>query len=182
MKQPLDHLRSKKKPARKTIWVAGDSELAEELSELQERLSREENMTRSIPEGSSRREDALERLEELRAEVEAKRAQVRETSIKFVLQAIPRKKYEEILEAHPPTAKQVEDYKSGGNKDSIEFNPDTFPMALIAACTVEPDVEHEELEAWLRDGDEWNNAEVLTLFMTAMEVNQSRRIVNLGKD
>lgn len=181
-KQPMDHLRGKKKPVRKTVWVAGDSELADELSELEERLSRAEASFNLQRDESPRREALQREVDELTIKRNAVKEQVRETAIKFVFQAIPRKKYEALIEEHPPTDKQVADWKASGEKGSIDFNPDTFPVPLIVACCIEPDVDKEELADWLQNGEEWNQAELVTLFMAATEVNQTRRIVNLGKD
>lgn len=182
MKQPMDHLRSKKKPIRKTVWVAGDSEIADELSELEASLSRLEGSLAAMPANSNRREAADLEAARIRDEVHALRGRNKESSIKFVFQAISRRRYDELIDEFPPTEEQIAKHKADGSTDALEFNPDTFPYALIAECTVEPEVDREELAEWLREGDEWNNAEVLTLFMAAMEVNQTRRLITMGKD
>lgn len=185
MNQPMDHLRSKKKPIKKTIWVAGDSELADEFSELEASLSRAEGALASLPATSPRREAAASDVLELTAKVAELKAQLRETSIKFTFQSLGRKRYEKILADHPPTDEQVKAHKDSGEAGAIEFNPDTFPYALISHSCIEPlvnDENREEFESWIRDSDDWNGAEVITLFQTAMAVNTSRRLVNMGKD
>lgn len=178
MKQPLDHLRSKKKPVRKTVWIAGDSELADELSELEASLSRAR--TQAEIARPDRREAALQTVLDMEAEYEAKKAAVRESSIKFVMQGIRTKDYDDLIAAHPPTEEQLEKLKAQGETD-VPFDVETFPYALIAATCVEPDVPKEDLIAWLHE-DSWNRFEILTLFNAANEVNQTRRIINLGKD
>ena len=184
-KQPMDHLRGKKKPIRKTIWVAGDSELADEFSELEASLSRAESALASLPAASTRREAAASDVLELTAKVTELKAQLRESRIKFTFQSLGRKKYERLLADHPPTDDQVKAHKESGEAGAIEFNPDTFPYALISHCVIEPvvdDENREEFEAWIRDDESWNGVEVITLFQTAMAVNTSRRLVNMGKD
>lgn len=179
MKQPMDHLKSKKKPARKTVWIAGDSELAEELSDLEASLSREQKSAEMLSDGP-RREAAIQAAVELKAQVEAKRAEVRETSIKFVFRALGAKRYDDLLAAHPPTDEQIEQLKAQG-EDNAPFNTETFPKALVAASCVEPEMTPEEMIEWL-SGDDWNNNEILSLFMAASQVNSMRSVVNLGKD
>lgn len=178
MKEPLDHLRSKKKPVRKAVWIAGDSELAEELSELEAVLSR----ARIVSEGArpDRREAALRDLAAAEEAFAAKKEEVRATSIKFVFQSMGTKSYEELIQAHPPTETQIKKLKSEG-EDQVPFNPETLPIALIVASCVEPEMDKAEMHEWL-SGDEWNSFEIMTLFMAATEVNNSRRIINMGKD
>jgi hypothetical protein len=178
MKQPMDHLRGKKKPVSKTVWIAGDSLLAEELSELEADLSREKSSLTTMRNENPRREAALQTVADLEQKVSEKRAEMREASIKFVFRALSQRRYEELLQEHPPTEEQQAEFKASG--DSLPFNPETFPRALIVECCVEPDTDKAELEEWLR-GDDWNQAEIMSLFMAATEVNSTRHIVNMGK-
>lgn len=177
----MDHLRSKKKPVRKIVWVAGDSELADEVANLESGLSREEGSLSVMPEGP-RREAALQEHNAKKELHAAKHAELEECSIKFVFQSIGRKNYEALLEQHQPTEKQVADQKAADPKTPLEFNPETFPVALVVASIVEPDADKEELGEWLLNGEEWNSAEFMTLFMAALEVNSTRKIFNSGKD
>lgn len=51
----------------------------------------------------------------------------------FTFQAIGRRAWRELLAQHPPTAAQLE-LDAG-----LEYDPDTFPAAAIAAACVEPE-------------------------------------------
>lgn len=179
MKQPLDHLRSKKKPVRKAVWIAGDSELAEELSELEASLTRAKASSEAMREDNPRREAALQMTIDLEAEVAAKREEVRGTAIKFVLQGMGSKEFDAMAAEYPPTDAQLQAAKDTG-EDKPPFDTDTYPIALIVASTVEPEMEPAELHEWLSDPT-WNSFELLSLFMAANEVNNSRKILNLGK-
>ena len=181
IKQPQDFMRSKKKPVRKAIWIAGDSELAEKLSELEADLSREEGSLEYISD-LSKRESATQRAADLRKRVDDLKPQVENGSIKFVFQGIGSRAYDDLLMAHAPTEDQIRKHKLEGD-GNLPFNTETFPIALIAECCVEPTVEEmprEELVEWLSGGD-WNQAEILTLFVAATECNSTRRVLNLGK-
>lgn len=179
IKQPQDHLKSRKKPARKSVWIAGDSELADELSDLEANLSREQQMLEVLQPGP-RREVAVQTVAKLTEDVAAAKTLVRDSSIKFVFRALGAKKYDDLLSAHPPTEEQIATMKAQG-EDNVPFNTDTFPIALIVASCIEPEMPPEEMSDWL-SGDDWNQNEILTLFMTASQVNSMRSVVNLGKD
>ncbi len=177
MKQPLDHLRSKKKPVRKAVWIAGDSELVDELSELEASLLRKRTQAEGLVD-PARREAALQALHELEEEVALKKEEVRPTQIKFLFEGMSPKAYDDLLAAHPPTEHQQGKAKDMGME--APFNEETFPYALIVASCIEPEAEPEDMLAWLQSGD-FNQSEIMALMMTATECNQSRRIVSLGK-
>jgi hypothetical protein len=177
MKQPLDHQRSRKKPVRKPVWIAGDTEVADELSELEASLSRVKFQSETIQD-ETRREAALQQLIELEEKIALKKEEVRSTSIKFLFQGLSPKAYDHLLGEHPPTDEQQRKAKDAGQ--DAPFNEETLPYALITACCIEPDMEPSDLLEWLTDGS-FNQAEIMSLFLTATEVNQTRKIINLGK-
>jgi len=100
----------------------------------------------------------------------------------MTFRGIGRARYDALQERHPPTAEQqLKTKQQLGTDDKLAWNPDTFPPALIAACLVEPKLTEEEVQRlWI--SDEWNQAELATLITTALEVNSTRRTVELGKD
>lgn len=92
--------------------------------------------------------------------------QLRETTIHIEVgggpvelrfQALPRKQYRQLLEEH-----------SGG--ENQDWNPDTLPPALIAACSVDPkftEVQAEQL--W----EEWEWAEARKVFLACFNLNEN---------
>ena len=172
---PMDHLRSTKKARTKTVWIAGDTEAVDDLESARETL-RKAKLRHDV-------NPTPETLAELSpaTEDEASAARyVKETSIKFVFRSIGRRKFEQLFMDHPPTDAQREAAKAKG--DELNFNEDTFPAALVHACLVEPHLEPEEVKEIIEGGTdgEWNSAEVGILFTSAMEVNQTRKLVDLG--
>lgn len=84
----------------------------------------------------------VERLEGLRGQVEA-------STVEFWLRALPRKRWSELADAHPPR-------KDGGKvhpeDEALGVNRETFLPALVRASTVEPKLRDETWQALL-DGE-----------------------------
>lgn len=82
-----------------------------------------------------------------------------EVVLKF--QAISAKELDALRSRHKPTMDQ--------KMEGMQFNPETFPPALISACLVQPVMTYEEAkEIW--DSDDWSQGELATLFGTAMDL------------
>ena len=79
--------------------------------------------------------ELLERMEALRAEVEA-------STVEFLLRALPRKQWHELVEAHPPRKDDEGDVR-------MDVNRATFLPALVQASTVEPKLRDETWAALL---------------------------------
>jgi hypothetical protein len=83
-----------------------------------------------------------------------------EVTMKF--QAIGMRAYDNLVAKHPPKA---EDRAEGSS-----FNIDTFAPALIAACSVEPEITHAEAKK-IWESEEWSRGDVMVLFRNAVELN-----------
>jgi len=182
-KQPQDHLRSLKKPMFQYVEFVGDPA-------AMDRLEQARNELRGGQIGTQARASLVspEELDRLRAAVDEAENAVFDCTIKFKLQAISRKRYEALILEHPPTAEQKLQAQGKSDDEQPAFNADTFPMALISQSVVEItaggqvlDLTPDEISGWLNE-DEWNNNEIFTLWMTALSVNNSRRIGDLPKD
>ncbi|RAO26470.1 hypothetical protein PSN13_06498 [Micromonospora saelicesensis] len=84
----------------------------------------------------------LERMEALRGEVEA-------STVEFRLRALPRKRWNELADAHPPRKDGV---KVHADDLDLGVNRETFLPALVRASTIEPKLKDETWAALL-DGD-----------------------------
>lgn len=99
----------------------------------------------------------------LAAELDALRDEVESAKVEFRFRAIGKRAWFDLLAAHPPTAKDLEQY--GRN---LDHNPRTFPAAAVAATLVDPAMTVEqvtELESVL------NASQFDTLFNKAVDVN-----------
>lgn len=171
---PMDHLKSRKKPVTVRVPIVLDSEIADEYDAAKSeydaaKLSFE---ARATDESRERFITAEEALDEVKPRAD-------ENTAVFVFRSLGRKPFEDLVELHPPTKDQREKAKKQRDGE-INWNPDTFPQALVAAASQEPEMsEADAKEIW--DSEAWNSAELLALFYGALDANQSRRISDLGK-
>jgi len=177
-KQTFDHLRSKKLPQEKTVTLVSDDDLADAYQEAQAKVQecRTKVAMRVTGEQAS---VAAEELRVAEAELAEIRTKVEKASVTLRMRAIGRKAYQTLLEQHPPTPEQIKMIvDEGGEPGDLMFNPDTFPVALMAATCIDPPMTLDEAREFM---DEiCNNAENVTVFMAAMEVNTKRRVIDLG--
>lgn len=180
----LADLRKKKKPNRTETWIAGDSIAADRLREAKEALERAErryNINKS--------EAVTQEYEAAKLKYDEVRAEIEPTLIHFVFEALPINEYDALVGMHlwtEPDKKKWRADNANITDDQMEnmpaWNPETFPRALVVASCIEPKVESKQvLEDWLSDTEAWNAAEIGELFAKAMEANNSRRVVELGK-
>lgn len=99
--------------------------------------------------GESKRQQIYGRLQELTAQIE-------ESVVTFELQALSSTAYRKLQEAHPPVV------------EGLPFNPDTFPQALISACSLDPKMTVKEVEQLF---DRIHEGEFKKLWDTAIAVN-----------
>ncbi|UNO42162.1 hypothetical protein [Streptomyces sp. MST-110588] len=100
-----------------------------------------------------------------------------DATIVLTFRALPRPAWEQLLRDHPPTEAQAD--------QGMEYNVETYPAALIAACHIErdesggevPGMSEQEAQELL---DAWPDSEAKALFTCALLVNQTLR-ADLGK-
>lgn len=181
--QTYDHLRSKKKPHTATVVLALDADAAQEFEEAQKAARDAQVRAQAYPQNTQVQEDAAAaqaRLDEMSENLD-------DIVVSFTFRSIGRKKFEKMVLDHPPTSEQVAranqyatEKEKEGDEPLLSHNPETFPVALIAACLVSPKMTEEEVqEMW--DSDDWTGTELGTLFLAAQSVNIRRATLNLPK-
>lgn len=174
----FDHLVSRKRPVTKTVSIVLDPELAEEHAEAQQARGFASTRAGARPSDTDAQLElfqAEQRLEDIEA-----RLRDEDAIADFTFRSVGRAAYDGLVNAHQPTASQRAQAKSLGMGE-IAWNPDTFPPALVALCLAEPKLTEEEVCS-LWESDDWNQAELSVLLQAAVEVNGTRRSVELGKD
>jgi|SRR5215831_1189634 len=84
------------------------------------------------------------------------------TEVTLKYRAIGMRAYDRLVAKHPPKPDQ--------RADGASFDMDTFAPALIAACSVDPEISPEQAkEIW--DSDDWSRGDVMVLFRNAVELN-----------
>lgn len=82
--------------------------------------------------------------------------------VTLTFQAIGAQNYDKLVSKHPPTQTQ--------RVDGASFNMDTFAPALIAACSVEPELSPADAkEIW--ESEEWSRGDLMVLFRNAVDLN-----------
>lgn len=166
-KRTIAEIMSSKKPVTKVVYIQLDGEVSTRLAELSDELE------------EAKRFDVLSNSPDTAPAIKAKMDEVREVSkdtlASFTFRSIGRYRYDELvgLPKHQPSKEQK-------TKDGLNFNPDTFPPALVAASCIEPEMSLEEAEAIFADPD-WNGAELQRLFFGALEVNNETGDVPFSK-
>lgn len=174
-KKPADRLKKRKKPEI-TLRICLDDDLVQEVEDLEAELELAKFNKADTAEIESRLEDATARRD---AETEV-----------LTLRSIGRIAFRDLKREHPPTDEQVAEWqKAHATPDPTdpkvmipatsvpEFDTDTFPPALIAACLVPPWTP-EEVEDLTED---WNDSEFMQLWASAMAVCNVSRIGGWGK-
>lgn len=178
MARPLtfDHLRSQKKPVTKTVPVVLDPDLADEYETVRRNRDVTAVRAEARPDDSELAFQLLEADQALAA-VTA-RLEAEEAVVWFTFRGIGRAAYTALAGEHPPTAEQRT--KARAQNVDATVNTDTFPPVLIAACLVDPPMTAEQA-ALIWDDPNWNDAELGALYGAAIEVNGTRRNIDLLK-
>lgn len=197
----FDHLMSKKKPLSTKVPIVLDNEVAEELTEARAKAEQAEARWRVTTAEKSTatdetKADAEAAHNKAQAELEAAEDAAREATVEFRLQSIGDAAYRALQKLHEPEPEQTAEAKAalaaqlvGMDEDerqrqvdafALDTNPDTFPPALVAACSIDPVITEEQAQAMWAD-ERFNVAELTALYMGAVHVNQNRAVTRLGK-
>ena len=107
------------------------------------------------------KQDTLARLRAKKRRTRTVEVEVNGEKLKLVFGAISSHDLDALQGKHTPTVEQ--------RARGMNFNPDTFGPALVAACLVDPEMSYEEaLEIWT--STEWSTGELQTLFSAASEL------------
>lgn len=106
-----------------------------------------------------------QQIVDLEAEMDA-------AKVTFVFRAVSRRQWVDMLAAHPPTKEQLKAIAATSTdplrRPSLEFNPDTFPVAVIAAACHDPAMTAEDAE---RLANSLTDSQFSSLWEAAVKVN-----------
>ena len=160
----LDKIRDAKKPNVETRLIPLDPEWAKQFEVQSERRERALRAVRAAK-SKVTREPAQAELDEADEELEELESRRESSVIEFRLAGLNPHVYEEVVQANQPSAKQRREFSERG--DTLMWNPDTFPSALVAACLLDPKLTAEEV-AELEQFENWLAADSQSLFEGAM--------------
>lgn len=171
-KRPATYDRlKKKKPVEETVEILLDDSPTIALTEARDKLLEAEGTLHEDEKNPKLKKARDEAKRALDAAMAAQDAEI--VTIKF--RAIGRKRFDALLDEHPPTKEQEQKAKDAGGEAG--WNSDTFPPAVIAASAIEPELTIEQV---MELYDDWNASEIQLLFLAAYKVNTNRRVPDLG--
>jgi len=85
-----------------------------------------------------------------------------DAEVTILFKTVGSRQYDDLVADHKPTKEQT--------KENYQWNPETFPAALISACSVEPEITHEEAEQ-LWNSPDWSRGELMDVFMALIKLN-----------
>jgi hypothetical protein len=178
-----DHLTSGKKPVTVRHQIVTDNEVSDRLVEARNAYELEEARFKAKP-TDVERQAAFDQ-----AEAEYREAQnaAADFVVEATLRGMGRHKFDLLKRAHPPTEQDIADAERVGIEAKLlEYSPQTFPPACIAASMIDPAtgeamMTEAEVRADIWESEHWNEAEAQGLFLAAMRANQSRATADLGK-
>ncbi|WP_405673278.1 hypothetical protein [Streptomyces sp. NBC_01530] len=122
-------IRAKIQRPRHIVDMVLDAESAAELDALEQLLER-----------AQRHDDAngTETARDVAKQLQERESQAEESRVRFVLEAITHRAYQQLRADHPPTKEQIEAAAARGGNDEPAFDADAFAPALVEAQLIEP--------------------------------------------
>jgi len=136
-------VRAKIQRPRRIVDMVLDAEAAADIDALEQFLERAQRYDEANDSETAR--DVAKRLQDAEAQAEASR-------VRFVLEAVTHRAYQQLRADHPPTKEQIEAAASRGGGEEPAFDPDSFAPALVEAQLVEPKPASSEEFAAFWDG------------------------------
>lgn len=171
----LDRLKKKEASTAKVL-ITMSASVAEDLEDAENDLAMIQMRKMQGEEGPEFAAETKAAEEKVRIAKDA----AKEDAVEFVFRSVGRKAYDNIVTQNPPTDENRKEVEAqGGDPKTIQWNPYTFPQALVAASMIHPHMSEEEVvELW--DSPEWGGNELQQLFYAALAVQQKNRVVQLG--
>lgn len=101
-------------------------------------------------------------------------------TVTLTFDALPREKWRKLIEAHPATDEQQNEYALAQQRQGIPpskmqrlaWHADTFPPAAIAACAVDPELSVDDAQA-LWESDRYTDDELSRILSAVLAANES---------
>jgi hypothetical protein len=175
-KPTMEEIRRLKKPNEKKVPILLDSELGSAITEKHRELDKLK--ANSMRGNRSLADPTKKQIAALEEEIDQLEEQAEEVTVVFTFRDIGRKKYDDLVGAHKPSAEQKKEYKENGGQGVLAYDPETFVPALISACASDPEIPLEEAE---QIAEEWGEGDIEALFFGAMAACKERTSVPLSK-
>lgn len=130
----IEDILKRAKPREKSVWICVAGDLLSEVDRLEREL-------REVGEGWS--PDSLassDPREKIAKRIKTVREAMKKAEVEFKFRAIGDRAWSDLVAAHPPK-------KQGAGGQTMAWDPETFPRALVSASAVDPVMTPEQLDA-----------------------------------
>jgi hypothetical protein len=171
-------IQAAKKPNTQSVVIVLDPEPGQRLSKARIRLAEAEARI----ELDKNDKEAKTAVRDAKAAIADAEAEQRAASTEFVFSSPGLAAYEALLDQHGPSPKQVTTAEEA-KQPRPDWDKDTFPPALVAACCVQPEGFDETAAKDMWNDPRWSPAELGDLFGAAHVCCDRRQYVwDLGKE
>lgn len=145
--------------ARKSVRLTLRGDLMDEIATLEEAMHRQEREDEKY-----NREDLAPKIAR---QIQDLVDQARAAEVLFTFQGLGAGEFAKLRANHPATPENLAELGT----EELEWNPDTFPPALMAASCIAPADLHGNLAEWAEIHRSWSNGQVMRLWTTCMAAN-----------
>ena len=156
----IEEIRRVKKPNERSISLVLNPELLRQMKDLERAYLREQRM--------DQKENRAPKAPRIKKTMEALEEEAAEYEVTFIFRDIGRKRFDDMIEEHPPTEQEKK------LDPPFQYHPDIFAPALMAATAVQPTM---TLQQATDIYDEFGQGEITALFMTALAACTERASV-----
>lgn len=137
----------------------------------QDLAAEQEELARQLKQAM--RDDGLENREPLApvisAQIEELEERIEAEKVPFKFRAIGRRAWADLLANHPPSLVQMQAHQRIDEKFRLDHNPETFPIAAIAASSLEPKMTEDDVQ---RLDKALNETQFSLLWMACLDANK----------
>jgi predicted transcriptional regulator len=163
LSKTFDEIRRLKKPNEVSVELLLDPEISRVIEELERRHEREVRM--------DAKHNRTPEAPKIAKELESLRESVEDKKTTFTFRDPGRQKFDALVDAHPPTAKDKKE-------NNYQWNPDSFVPALLSLCSVDPKLTEEEGKEIY---NEWGRGDVEALFNAALQASLEQASIPFTK-
>jgi hypothetical protein len=156
-KRSFADIKAMKKPNEVSVELILDPELTRTLTELERRLITEKRR--------DERENRAAKAPAIQKEIDALADKVEEAKVEFTFKDPGRQKFDELVEACPPTDDDKKRAKDSGDVPP-SWSPEKFVPGVLALASFDPDL---TLDDAVEIYDKWGRGDVEALFNTALQ-------------
>ena len=143
----------------KSVRVTMRGDLVDEVERLEEDMRREEEIDKW--------ENRLPVAPQIARKIRELEDEARDSEVEFIFEGLGRGEFAKLQAAHPATDAS----KTELGTQELEWDPHTFPPALMAATCIAPGELRGNLEEWTDIHENWATGQAMRIWMACISAN-----------